>query len=103
MAGNSSRRAAGSSPRSEIANRDGIATLDNPDWGIIGLSLAGVFFILLGLVILAFPEGEEGILVWQLGPEHALHMMDSIGAFTTMLGVSLTWVSGRLWQRRMAT
>ena len=96
MAGNSGGRAGSSS------SHGGVATLGNLDWGIISLSVAGIFFILLGLVALALPDGQEGMIVWQLNPEHALCLMDSAGVFATTLGVSLTWLGGMFWRRQMA-
>ena len=96
MAGNSGRRAASSS------SHGGVADLADQDWGIIGLSVAGIFFILLGLVSLALPDGQEGVMLWQLDPDHALRLMDSVGVFAMVLGVSLTWLGGMFWRRQMA-
>ncbi|MEA3308445.1 MAG: hypothetical protein U9Q70_02900 [Chloroflexota bacterium] len=95
MAENSGGRAAGSSPHG------GVITLVNLDWGIISLSLAGIFFILLGLVVLALPDGQEGIIIWQLDPDHALRLMDAVGVFATTLGVSLAWLGGMFWRRQL--
>ncbi len=58
---------------------------------------------LLGLVALALPDGQEGVMLWQWSPEHALRLMDSVGVFATALGVSLTWLGGMFWRRRMGT
>jgi drug/metabolite transporter (DMT)-like permease len=71
------------------------------DWRVLALSVAGIFFIMLGLVILALPSDQEGDILWQLDPEHAVRWMDMAGAFLTGLGVMLTWVGGLLWQRQM--
>jgi hypothetical protein len=75
------------------------STTTGKDWRVLALSAAGIFFIALGLVIFALPDDQEGAILWQLGPEHAFRVMDLAAAFTTALGVALTWLSGMLWQR----
>ncbi|MEA3396280.1 MAG: hypothetical protein U9R05_02330 [Chloroflexota bacterium] len=71
------------------------------DWHILALSGAGIFFIVLGLAALGLPAGQEGELIWRLSPDHAVHLMDVLGAFSATLGVILTWLGSMLWQRRM--
>lgn len=73
----------------------------NRDWHILALSGAGIFFIVLGLAALGLPAGQEGELIWRLDPDHAVHLMDILGAFSATLGVLLTWLGSMLWQRRM--
>jgi hypothetical protein len=71
------------------------------DWRVLALSVAGIFFIMMGLVILALPSDQEGAILWQLSPEHAVRWMDVAGVFLAGLGVMLTWVGALLWQRQM--
>ncbi len=71
------------------------------DWRILALSAAGIFFIALGLVIFALPADQEGDILWQIGPKHALRLMDLAATFATGLGVALTWLGGMLWQRQI--
>ena len=71
------------------------------DWHILALSGAGIFFIVLGLAALGLPADKEGELIWHLGLDHAVHLMDALGAFSATLGVLLTWLGSMLWQRRM--
>ncbi len=66
---------------------------------VIALSLAGILFILTGLVALAVPTIYEGAILWRLDGEHTLSLMDIIGLFTTAMGVILTWLGGVLWTR----
>ncbi len=66
---------------------------------VITLSLAGILFILTGLIALAIPTAYEGAVLWRLDGEHTLSLMDVIGLFTVAMGVSLTWLGGILWTR----
>ncbi|MGC9468300.1 MAG: hypothetical protein ACP5HS_06905 [Anaerolineae bacterium] len=68
---------------------------------VVAVSSAGVLFILLGLLALALPPSQEGVELWQLGPLHAIYLMDAAGAFALGLGVALTWVGGKLWNRQL--
>ncbi len=71
------------------------------DWYVLALSGAGSCFILLGLIALALPSAYEGPLLYRLGPEHAIRLMDVAGMFGTGIGVMVSWLSGMLWQRQM--
>jgi len=71
------------------------------DWRVVALSVAGICFIALGLVIFALPADQEGDILLHLGPEHAFRTMDLAATFTTGLGVALTWLGGMLWQRQI--
>jgi len=71
------------------------------DWYVLALSGAGSFFILLGLIALALPSAYEGLLIYRLGPGHAIRLMDVAGMFSTGIGVMASWLSGMLWQRQM--
>jgi hypothetical protein len=68
---------------------------------VLALSGAGIFFILFGLLALGLPASREGALLWELNAEHALSVVDAVGAFAASLGVALTWLSGMFWQRQM--
>ncbi len=72
------------------------------DWTVYLLSAAGLFFILMGLAALALPSGQEGELLWQLGPQQALYWMDVAGFAVSLLGVALTWAGGWLWRRSLS-
>ncbi|MCJ7548274.1 MAG: hypothetical protein MUQ30_01155 [Anaerolineae bacterium] len=71
------------------------------NWLVVALSAAGVIFILLGLLALALPTSQEGIHVWQLDSQHAIYLMDVAGSFAIGLGVVLTWLGGKLWNRQL--
>ncbi len=68
---------------------------------VIALSAAGVLFILLGLIALALPTPQEGMLVLQLDGDHTLYSMDVAGTFAIGLGMILTWLSGKCWTRQL--
>ena len=68
-------------------------------WVVFTTSAAGIAFILLGLLAVALPTSSEGMLLWQLNPRRAIYLMDVAGSFALGLGLALTWVSGRLWNR----
>jgi cytochrome c biogenesis protein CcdA len=68
-------------------------------WIVFTTSAAGIAFILLGLLAVALPTSSEGILLWQLNPRRAIYLMDAAGSFALGLGLALTWVSGKLWNR----
>ena len=68
---------------------------------VVALSAAGIVFILLGFLALALPESQEGFLVWQIDPAHAIHSMDLAGSFALGLGLVLTWLGGKLWNRQL--
>ena len=95
MADHGGRSAAGSAPRG------GVRARLQGDWTLVGLSTAGVCFIILGLIAFALPAAYEGELLLLLTPQHAPHVMDVAGSFAVGLGVVLTWLAGRLWQRQM--
>lgn len=89
------RRPAGTTALSRLTHYTG------KDWSVLAISGAGSFFILLGLIALALPSAYEGILIYRLGPDHALRLMDVAGMFGTGIGVILSWLGGMLWQRQM--
>jgi cytochrome c biogenesis protein CcdA len=70
------------------------------NWPVIAISSAGVIFILLGLLALAMPPAQEGVQLWQLDHQHAVYQMDVAGSFVLGLGIALTWLSGKLWNRQ---
>ncbi len=86
------RRLAGAAPQG----------VGRSDWTVSLLSAAGLFFILIGLAALALPSGQEGELLWQLGPQQALYWMDVAGFAVSLLGVALTWMGGWLWKRSLS-
>jgi cytochrome c biogenesis protein CcdA len=71
------------------------------NWSVIAISGAGVAFILLGLLALALPPAQEGIRLWQLDHQHAVYQMDVAGSFALGLGMALTWLGGKLWNRQL--
>ncbi len=71
------------------------------NWSVLGLSGAGVFFILLGLTALALPTAHEGVHLWQLDSGHAFYLMDVAGSFALGFGIVLTWLGGQLWKRHV--
>jgi hypothetical protein len=71
------------------------------NWTVVVLSAAGVIFILLGLLGLAIPTSQEGMHVWQLDSRHDVYLMDVAGSFAIGLGLVLTWLGGKLWNRRL--
>lgn len=68
---------------------------------VVALSAAGILFIILGLLALALPTSQEGMHVWQLDPQHAVYLMDVAGSFAIGLGLILTWLGGKLWNRHL--
>lgn len=76
-------------------------TAPKQNWLVIALSGAGVLFILLGLMALALPDTYEGVYVWQLSSEHTFYLMDVVGVFALVLGVTLNWLGGALWKSQM--
>lgn len=97
MAVNDDRGAASPPPRG------GLSARLQGDWTVPALSAAGISFIFLGLIAFALPASFEGELVLLLTPNHSLHTMDVAGAFAVILGIALTWLGGKLWQRQMRT
>ena len=71
------------------------------NWLVVALSAAGVIFIILGLLALALPTSQEGMHVWQLDSQHTINLMDVAGSFAIGLGVVLTWLGGKLWNRQL--
>ncbi|MGC9523844.1 MAG: hypothetical protein ACP5HG_18490 [Anaerolineae bacterium] len=71
------------------------------NWPVVALSAAGLFFIFLGLLSLALPTSLEGDLLWELNGRHALNLMDAAGAFALALGLALTWIGSKLWNRQL--
>lgn len=71
------------------------------NWPVVALSAAGIVFIFLGLLALALPTSKEGVQIWQIGSRHAVYLMDLAGSFALGLGLALTWVGGRLWNRQL--
>ena len=71
------------------------------NWLVVALSAAGVIFIILGLLALALPTSQEGIHVLQLDSQHAIYLMDVAGSFAVGLGLVLTWLGGKLWNRQL--
>lgn len=70
-------------------------------WPVIALSAAGLLFILLGLLSLALPTSQEGMQLWEFNRQHALNLMDVLGAFALTLGLTLTWIGSKLWNRQL--
>jgi len=73
------------------------------NWLVVAISAAGVIFILLGLLTLALPTSQEGMHVWQIDSQHAIHLMDIAGVFAVGLGLVLTWLGGKLWNRQLTS
>ncbi len=94
MDGDGRRRPAGSASQS-VGRRSPV------DWKVYLLSGAGLVSILTGLSALSLPSGQEGELLWQLGPQQALYWMDVAGLLASLLGVLLVWVGGHLWRRSL--
>ncbi len=95
MADDNDRGAAGPAPRR------GLRARFHSDWTVLALSVAGIGFMLLGLIAFALPAAYEGELLLLLNPSHSLHIMDVAGGFALGLGIVLTWLGGMLWQRQM--
>jgi len=72
-------------------------------WGVTAISAAGILFILLGLTAVALPEPQEGAQLLQLDGQHAVNVMDVAGSFVLSLGLILTWIGSRLWNRYLRT
>jgi hypothetical protein len=68
---------------------------------VIALSLGGLAFILLGLLVIALPTAREGIQLWELDDRHAIYLMDIAGGFALGLGLALTWLGGKVWNRQL--
>jgi cytochrome c biogenesis protein CcdA len=68
---------------------------------VIAISAAGVLFILLGLTGLALPQAKEGVRLWQLDTQHAVHLMDLVGTFALGIGLALTWLGGKYWNHQV--
>jgi drug/metabolite transporter (DMT)-like permease len=71
------------------------------NWPVIAISSAGVIFILLGLMALALPPAQEGMQLWQMDNQHAVYQMDVAGGFALSLGMALTWLGGKIWNRQL--
>jgi hypothetical protein len=72
---------------------------DENKWAVFAASAAGITFILLGLLALALPPAREGVLLWELSARHTIYLMDAAGSFALGLGLALTWIGGKLWNR----
>ena len=68
---------------------------------VIAMSAAGILFILMGLASLALPESKEGPQIWQLDTQHTVNLMDVVGVFAMGLGLALTWLGGKYWNRQV--
>jgi cytochrome c biogenesis protein CcdA len=71
------------------------------NWGVTAISIAGILFMLLGLMALALPTSQEGVKLWELDSRHAVYLMDIAGSFALGLGLALTWLGSRLWNRHL--
>ncbi|MCU0519906.1 MAG: hypothetical protein MUF84_04340 [Anaerolineae bacterium] len=71
------------------------------NWGVTAISAAGVLFILLGLTAVALPAPQEGVELLELDSQHAINVMDIAGSFVLGLGLALTWIGSRLWNRTL--
>lgn len=70
-------------------------------WAVTAISAAGILFILLGLTAVALPAPQEGALLLAFDSQHAINVMDIAGGFVLGLGLTLTWVGSRLWNRTL--
>ncbi len=68
---------------------------------VVVVSAIGLMFLLLGLLALALPISTEGTLLWELSSQRAVHLMDVIGLLLLGLGLALTWLSSRIWNRQL--
>lgn len=73
------------------------------DWRVVALSVAGILFILLGLIAFALPAPQEGELLLRLDSNHSVNLMDAAGLFAVGLGIVLAWLGGMLWQKGLKT
>jgi len=88
-------------PATEPMSSASVMPAPRHNWLVVALSAAGVIFILLGLLALALPTSQEGMHVWQLDSQHAIYLMDVAGSFAIGLGLVLTWLGGKLWNRQL--
>jgi len=49
----------------------------------------------------ALPAPQEGAQLLQLDSQHAVNVMDVAGSFVLGLGLALTWIGSRLWNRHL--
>ncbi len=70
-------------------------------WGVTAISAAGIMFMILGLTAVALPAPQEGAQLLQLDSQHAVNVMDVAGSFVLGLGLILTWIGSRLWNRHL--
>ena len=57
--------------------------------------------MLLGLAALALPTSQEGVQLWELDSQHVVYVMDIAGSFALGLGLALTWVGSKVWNRHL--
>jgi hypothetical protein len=65
-------------------------------WGA-ALALA---LLILALFALAVPDAYEGPVVLALNAQHAIRLLDAIGALLITGALIITWTVGLTWQRR---
>ena len=70
-------------------------------WRVIVLALLAVLLLVAGLVMLILPDPYEGDVLYQLDPQHAIRVLDVLGAGLAAIGCVVAWLAGVVWQRQM--
>ena len=64
------------------------------------MSLVALSLLIVGLFAIAISDSVSGPVVWAMGPDHGLRQADIVGAMLLLLGSSLIWLTGLIWQWR---
>jgi drug/metabolite transporter (DMT)-like permease len=70
------------------------------DWGTRLITILALLTIIIGLVVLALPDPQEGREMIRLDATHCLRVADLIGAALVAIGALLIWAALLAWQRK---
>ncbi|MGD2146193.1 MAG: hypothetical protein PVH41_05835 [Anaerolineae bacterium] len=70
-------------------------------WFVTALAAFSVLFLVAGMIALILPEDYEGQEVYRIDRMHAVRILDVLGGLLLMIGCTVAWSAGLVWQRRM--
>jgi hypothetical protein len=73
------------------------------DNGLKWSAALALALLVLALLALAVPDAYEGPVVVGLDAQHAIRLLDAVGAMLIVGALALTWGVGLTWQRRNTT
>jgi hypothetical protein len=67
-------------------------------WYIVALAALAVLLLVAGMFALIVPDAYEGPEIYRIDRTHAIRVLDLAGAMLLLVGCTIAWTAGLVWQ-----